>query len=238
MNFNLSKCCSIHFTQAITYKMENTYYLYNTPLLSLDHFKYLGITLQSNLRYDRHIQDITAKANRTLGLLRRNIRTPSPQLKERAYKALVRPQLEYASTVWSPWQRYLVDDVERVQRRSARYIYNDYRSDSSMSTMIENLHWDSLEIRRTKSSLVMFYKMINNLAAIPYEHYVKPIPNSTTRHSHQHKILPLSSSKNAFYKFSFIPRTIPIWNSLPEELVNCNSITTFRTKLDNNYHYK
>ena len=103
--------------------------------------------------------------------------------------------------------------------------------------MIKNLHWDSLETRRTKSSLVMFYKTINNLAAIPYEHYVKPITNSTTRHSHQHKILPLSSSKNAF-KFSFIPRTVPIWNSLPEELVNCNSITTFRTKLDNNYHYK
>ena len=94
MNFNVSKCCSTHFTQAITYKMENTYYLYDTPLLSLDHFKYLGITLQSNLRYDRHIQDITAKANRTLGLLRRNIRTPTPQLKECAYKALVRPQLE------------------------------------------------------------------------------------------------------------------------------------------------
>ena len=125
--------------------MENTYYLYDTPLLSLDHFKYLGITLQSNLRYDRHIQDITTKANRTLGLLRRNIRTPTPQLKERAYKALVRPQLEYASTVWFPWQRYHVDDVEKVQRRSARYIYNDYRSDSSVSTMIENLHWDSLE---------------------------------------------------------------------------------------------
>ena len=210
MNFNVSKCCSIHFTQTITYKMENTYYLYDTPLLSLDHFKYLGITLQSNLRYDRHIQDITAKANRTLGLLRRNVRTPLSQLKERAYKAVVRPQLEYASTIWSPWQRYLVDDVEKVQRRSTRYIYNDYRFDSSLSTMIENLHWDSLETRRTKSSLVMFYKMINNLAAIPYEHYVKPIPNSTTRHSHQHKILPLSSSKNAF-KFSFIPRTIPIW---------------------------
>ena len=96
MNFNVSKCCSIHFTQAITYKMENTYYLYDTPLLSLDHFKYLGITLQSNLRYDRHIQDITAKANRTLGLLRRNVRTSSPRLKERAYKALVQPQLEYA----------------------------------------------------------------------------------------------------------------------------------------------
>ena len=69
MNFNTSKCCSIHFTQATTHNMENTYYLYDTLLLSLHHFKYLGVTLQSNLRCDRHVQAITAKANRTLGLL-------------------------------------------------------------------------------------------------------------------------------------------------------------------------
>ena len=50
---NVSKCCSIHFTQATTHKMENTSYLYDTPLLSSGHFKYLGITLQSNLRYDK-----------------------------------------------------------------------------------------------------------------------------------------------------------------------------------------
>ena len=70
MNFNIIfKCCSIHFTQATMHKMDNTYYLYDTPLLSSDHFIYLGVTLQSNLWYDRHVQDIKAKANRTLGLL-------------------------------------------------------------------------------------------------------------------------------------------------------------------------
>ena len=62
MNFNVSECCSIHFTQTTMHKMEDTYYLYDTSLLSSDHFKYLGVTLQSNLRYDRHIQDITAKS--------------------------------------------------------------------------------------------------------------------------------------------------------------------------------
>ena len=100
MNFNISKCCSIHFTQATTHKMENIFCLCDTLLLSSDHFKYLGVTLQYNLRYDRHVQDITTKVNCTLGLLQRNVRTSSPQLKECAYKALVRLQLEYACTVW------------------------------------------------------------------------------------------------------------------------------------------
>ena len=100
MNFNISKCCLIHFTQATTHKMENTYYLHNTLLLSSDRFKHLGVTLQFNWTHDRHVQDITAKADCALGLLRRNVRTSSPQLKECAYKALVRPQLEYVSTVY------------------------------------------------------------------------------------------------------------------------------------------
>ena len=121
--------------------------------------------------YDRHVQDITAKANHILGLLRRNVRTSSPQLKECAYKSLVWPQLQYASTVWSPWQRYLVGAIKKVHGHSACYIYNNYHSDSSVSTIIKNLHWDSLEVWRTKSTPVMFYRMFNNLAAIPYEHY-------------------------------------------------------------------
>ena len=57
--------------------------------------KYLSITFQSNLKYDKHVQEITAKANRTLGIIRRNVKTTSIQLKEHAYKVLVQPQLEY-----------------------------------------------------------------------------------------------------------------------------------------------
>ena len=109
----------------------------------------------------------------------------SLQFKEQAYKALVLPQLEYTSTVWSPWQRYLTDAIEKVQCRSAHYICNDYQPDFSLSTMIKKLHSDSLEARRTKYR-VMFYKIFNNLAAIPNEPYIKPITNSTARHSHRH----------------------------------------------------
>ena len=79
----------------------------------------------------------------------------------------------------------------------------------------------------------MFYKMAHNLAAIPYRHYIQPASISSTRHSHQFKMLPLSSTKNPF-KFSFIARTIPTWNSLLDDLVNSDSINSFKSKLE---HY-
>ena len=126
----------------------------------------------------------------------------------------MRPQLEYTSTVWSPWQRYLIDGIEKVQRHSARYVYNDYHVETSVSALINNVHWDSLETCQTISGLLMFYKM---LAAIPNDRYIQPAASTLTRHSHQYKMLPLSSTKNPF-KFLFLSRTLPIWNNFPEEL--------------------
>ena len=55
---------------------QDTYYLYNTALVFSDHCKYLGVTLQSNLRWDKHINEkITIASCIPLGLLR-IIRTP------------------------------------------------------------------------------------------------------------------------------------------------------------------
>ena len=87
--------------------------------------------------------------------------------------------------------------------------------------MIHNLNWESLETCRIKASLHMFYKMFNHLASIPFDHYTKLSFVTATRLSHYLKLTPISSKKNAL-KLSFMARTIPIWNHLPEDLINCS----------------
>ena len=77
--------------------------------------KYLGVTLQSDLKWDQHTKEkIACKCKQYVRSLRRNIKVSSAHIKELAYKALVRPKLEYACTVWSPWQQYLIDNIEKV----------------------------------------------------------------------------------------------------------------------------
>ena len=88
-----------------------------------------------------------------LALIQRNLKVSS---KELAYKELVRPHLEYASTVWSPWQLGLSAMLEKVQRCAARFVLNDYSHHSSVTNMLSRLQWDSLELRRKKSRLYMF----------------------------------------------------------------------------------
>ena len=60
--------------------------------------KYLG----ASCWWNKLVHKAAAKGNRALRFIKRNIKTKSGVTKELAYKALVRPTLEYASTVWSP----------------------------------------------------------------------------------------------------------------------------------------
>jgi len=72
-------------------------------------------------------------ANSTLGLIWRSIKVSSTHVREAAYKTLVRPKLEYTFTAWSPWQTYLISDIEKVCR-SAGYDCNDYNYTSNERT--------------------------------------------------------------------------------------------------------
>lgn len=102
MQFNLDKYHVLRVTRKRNPLIRN-YSLHGRTLESVDSAKYLGVTLTSDLRWNSHISNITKKGNQTLGFLRRNLQINSPTLKAVAYKSLVRPTVEYASTVWDPY---------------------------------------------------------------------------------------------------------------------------------------
>ncbi|XP_052212121.1 uncharacterized protein LOC127831167 [Dreissena polymorpha] len=174
--------------------------------------KYLGVTLSQNLSRNHHM-DITAKkGNSTLGFLQRNLRVSNEKVKTTAYTSLVRPGLEYCSTVWNPFTKDLVYKLEMVQRRAARYVTNRYHNTSSVSSMIEHLGWETLESRRTKAQLTMLYKIINDLVDIPANQYLVQAPSRPKDHNKKYH---QPSTSTSCHKNSFFPRTISVWNHLP-----------------------
>ncbi len=72
--------------------------------------------------------------------------------------SLVRPTLEYASVVRDPYQQNDIHRLDMVQRRAARYVTNRYHNTSSVTDMINQLEWPSLQERRQHSRLLMLYK--------------------------------------------------------------------------------
>ena len=125
MEFNAKKCEVLHVTRKRK-PLIYPYTLHGQILESVPTAKYLGVTISNGLRWEPHVRTITKKASRTLGFLRRNLRVSSPRHKEIAYRALVRPQVEYASSVWDPHLQKDIHALEMVQCRAARFVTGRY----------------------------------------------------------------------------------------------------------------
>ena len=123
---HLSTKCTI---LSITNKHKPSHFQYKLGVTHLQHIqshRYLGVTCNSKLQWSEHVNNIANKANRTLEIIRRMLKPCSAEVKSRAYKTLVRPQLEYASSAWSPYYENGVNKLEQVRRNAARLVTGNY----------------------------------------------------------------------------------------------------------------
>ena len=100
----------------------------------------------------------------TLGFLRRNIHTKDSSIREVTYKTVVHLILEY-SLFGAPTPKLNIHKIEMVQRRAARWTLCRFSSYDSVSDMLGDLGWRSVEDMRTDSRLCLFYKIVHGLTA-------------------------------------------------------------------------
>jgi len=77
------------------------------------------------------VSAVTSKTSKTLGFLRRNFMAALQNIRELAYLALVCPQVEYVASAWSPWLLHDITKLEKLQRRSARFVSRNYHQTAS-----------------------------------------------------------------------------------------------------------
>jgi hypothetical protein len=228
MKFNASKCFTMQTTLAKKAPTES-YTIQGDTLATVECHPYLGVHLHNKLSWTKHVDIITCKANRVLGFLRRNLKRCPKEVKERAFNAMVRPHLEYTSAVWDPHTKDNIKKLDMVQRRGARFVLNRYQRRDSPTQMLKELKWPTPDRRRTESRLILLYKIVYRLVAVPVI-YLPPQAQTRTRHSHSMKFQRYQTSINAF-QFSMLPRTVPTWNILPEGVVTAPSLDCFKSGL-------
>jgi hypothetical protein len=227
MAFHPEKCEVIRITTKRNPIIRN-YSIHGITLSSTNAAKYLGVTISSDLSWNAHVNNITNKANSTLSFLRRNISASPPAAKSKAYSTYVRPTLEYSSTVWAPHTEKLVNQLEMVQRRAARFVNRDYQRTSSVTSMLANLQWNSLEHRRNIARVSMLYRIHHHLVDINPSESLYPTTSSTRGHNLQ--FTQLQARKSA-YQHSFYPATIVLWNRLPASIVTQPTLEGFQLAL-------
>ena len=128
----------------------------------------------------------------------------------------------------------LCNAVSRVGRKGEgwyiiKFVSNNFRRKASVSEMLHNLGWQSLDSRRQDQRLVLFYKIINGLASVETEDILTPA-DSRTRKNHSFKFKHLQANCDS-YRYSFSPATISSWNNLLFGIEKVDSVEGFKLKL-------
>ena len=111
----------------------------------------------------------------------------------------------------APHQKYNVDKLEMVQRKVARFVKGRYGMYESVTQMLEELTWVPLSKRRENARLILFYKIINNLAMVTNSCLEKA--HGRTRKKHNLKFWHIGCNVDP-YGQPFFPKCISVWNGL------------------------
>ena len=139
MSFTINKYHTLHAHRK-KQLIIHTSTMDNTPVTPVTHHPYLGIELQSDLRWTTHIQNTTNKAQKTLNMLKRNLKQASTIVKSQAYKTIVRPQLDYASAIWSPHTAKDTYNLNKIQNYAVKWVHHDYSHYTSVSSLQKQLN--------------------------------------------------------------------------------------------------
>ena len=168
------------------------------------------------------------KANCTLGIIRRSFRFLDRATIMLLYKALVRPVLEYGLPAWSPFYVREIEAIESVQRRATKLVPG--LSELSYEERLQALNLFTLSHRRLRGDMFFIYKYFNGLINTDHRLF-ELVPAGSVTRGHTYKIVKARFNTLLRQKF-FTQRSIDHWNALPHNVVNAQTLNTFKGRLD------
>ena len=180
-------------------------------------------------------------ANRLLGMLTKTF-MGDVDIWKSLYVSLVRPHLEFASTVWSPHLAGDIAMLEKVQERA-----------SKIPLELRNLPYDerlkvwgisSLRERRIRRDLIQMYKSRNVFEEIKWFTGPMPAPPSHSRAASLNDSRLMRESfptrlQNDYGHFVtirhefFLNRVVGHWNNLVSSQISALSLNSFKARIDN-----
>ena len=224
--FNRGKCKIMHFGKN---NPRMGYTMGGQALESSKQEKDLGVLIEDNLKPSAQCAKAASKANQVLGQLLRGCTWRDPANLTSLYKVYVRPHLEYANQIWSPYKVKDIESIENVQRRATKLVPS--LRDLPYEDRLRKLDLPTLAYRRSRGDMIEVFKIMGGI----YDSDVcgdifEKREESTTR-GHSEKIYKRRVRLNV-RKYSFCERVVDVWNSLHGCVVSSRSVGEFERKLD------
>ena len=225
MSFNISKCFSVSFGHS---NFHRSYTICNTTIPRKDSFSDLGVVVTLPYSFKSHVDMIVSRAFSKLGIINKIFKTRSKKAILQLYKAFVRPSVDYASIIWSPYTESSIYNIERIQRRLCRLIPG--LGNMAYRDQLDSLGLMSLRARRLRFQLITLFKLYKGYLNLDFYSFFDVRDSRTTR-GHSCHITPKFSKRNYRLHF-FTVSTISFWNQLTQEDIDVNSVTSFKMRLE------
>ena len=214
---------------------EQTYYMTTTTngietrhnLTESQAEKDLGVVVDHKLTFKNHVAQATAKATRTLGVVRRSFDHLSDKTFIQLYESLIRPMVEYGHSVWAPSQKTLTKEVENVQKRATKLIGR--LKNKPYPERLRELKLPSLQFRRLRGDMIDTFKYVTGIYNTTRPR-LDPYAGREVR-GHSKKLAKKQVNLRIRSGF-FAERVVASWNSLPETVVSAESVNSFKNRLD------
>ena len=147
------------------------------------------------------------------------------------YLSLIQPCIDYVCTVWGHCSRKSFITLFRLQKRAARVITGNFDYVQYHGTdLVRQLKWQSFEERRDYFIATLMFKCIHGLAPT---HMVNEIEMVCDRHHHNTRSadslnVVVPKPRLECFKRSFRFSGANVWNSLPHNLQNVQSVNSFK----------
>ena len=189
--------------------------------------KDLGVYVDDQLKYSKHIQTAANKGTSLLAMIRRAyVFLDGPSLVQ-LYKSLIRPHLEYGNVVWAPIRKKDIQLIENVQRRATKLVPG--LKDLEYEQRLQRLKLPSLVYRRARGDMIEVYKYLHDIYKVDASFL--PLDKDCVTRGHSLK-LKKERSKGRDRQHFFSQRVVNPWNSLTEEIVRAPTLNTFKSRLD------
>ena len=111
MKLNTIKSKIMHMTRSTKTLALPQYSIHELPLTVTTTYKFLGVTMNSTLTWNDHVNSVVAKANKTLGFIWHTAGKTSAKALMSLYRSLVVPVLEYGLPAWCPYNPFASEAV-------------------------------------------------------------------------------------------------------------------------------
>ena len=224
MPFNGGKCKVMHIGDRNT---QSNYSLLDNDIESVDQEEDLGVIISKDLKFTKQSIKVEKKAQKLIGYIKRQFKYRNKETVLQLYTSLVRPHLEYAVQFWAPNLQKDINRLEAVQARATKLVPT--LRNFGYRRRMERLDLFDLQTRRLRGQLIETFKILKGITKIDYNNLFTLNTNQTRGNGYKIELKRYSTTQCGNF---FTYKIASIWNRLPADIVNSNTVDEFKKKLD------